>query len=135
MQAVVASRGLASVALAAMLGLALISRLPFPDENNLLQFVRLEAPAVFYGIKWTYLMMLFTTPYIGLSLLFSLVYILTPRQTESAPGGKLPAYPEADVRDKLFLVIGEIHHAKRPEPSEHPQWLVVPERGLFTGIA
>src|SRR5216117_2155590 len=135
MQAVVASRGLASVALAAMVGLALISRLPFPDENNLLQFVRLEAPAVFYGIKWTYLAMLFTTPYIGLSLLFSLAYIFIGGEGASRPGGKLPPYPEAASRDELFLVIGELHHPRRPEPVQNPRWLVIPERGLFTGLA
>src|SRR5438093_2336993 len=135
MQAVVARRGLVSVALAAMVGLALISRLPFPDENNLLQLVRLQAPSVFLGIKWTYLAMLFTTPYIGFSLVFSLAYIFMGREPASGAGGKLPPYPEVASRDKLFLVIGELHHPRRPAPAENPRWLVIPERGLFTGLA
>src|ERR1700730_9243071 len=46
----------------------------------------------------------------------------------------LPAYPEHRSRDRLFLVIGEVHHAKKPEPVEQPRWLVIPDRGLFTGI-
>src|SRR5947208_1961269 len=104
MRMVVATRGLFTPLLSLLSGAALWVRMPFPDENSLLQLILLNKPYLFYGIKWTYLMMLFTTPYIGLSLLFSLVYIFTPRKTESAPGGKLPAYPEADVRDKLFLV-------------------------------
>src|SRR2546426_7912611 len=135
MQAVVASRGLVSVALAAMVGLALISRLPFPDENNLLQFVRLNTPIVFYGIKWTYLAMLFTTPYIGVSLLLSLAYIFIGRKAAPVVGGKLPPYPEPAMREKLFLVIGELHHPRRPEPVEDPRWLVIADRGLFTGLA
>ena len=135
MQAVVASRGSVSVALAAMVGLALLSRVPFPDENNLLQLVRLQAPSVFFGIKWTYLAMLFTTPYIGFSLVFSLAYIFMGREPSSGAGGKLPPYPEAASRDELFLVIGELHHPRRPEPVQNPRWLVIPERGLFTGLA
>src|SRR5213593_397573 len=135
MQAVVASRGLVSVTLAAMVGLTLISRLPFPDENNLLQLMRLQAPSVFFGIKWTYLAMLFTTPYIGFSLLFSLAYIFIGGEGASRPGGKLPPYPEAATRDRLFLVIGELHHPRHPEPVQNPRWLVIPERGLYTGLA
>src|SRR5437773_10630684 len=135
MQAIVASRGLVSVALAAMIGLALLSRLPFPDENNLLQLVRLETPSVFYGIKWIYLALLFTTPYIGFSLVFSLAYVFMGREPSSGAGGKLPPYPEAASRDELFLVIGELHHPRRPEPVQNPRWLVIPERGLFTGLA
>ena len=32
-------------------------------------------------------------------------------------------------------MIGEIHNPRKPGPSEHPKWLTIPERGLFTGIA
>src|SRR2546422_9823095 len=113
MQTVVASRGLVSVTLAAMVGLALISRLPFPDENNLLQFVRLEAPAVFYGIKWTYLAMLFTTPYIGLSLLFSLAYIFIGGGGASRPGGQVPPRPGAASRGRRRFFFREVLHLPR----------------------
>ena len=29
------------------------------------------------------------------------------------------------------MVIGEVHHAKKPEPVEQPRWLVIPDRGLL----
>src|SRR5437899_1707896 len=103
MPAISARRGLMSVAFAAMVGAALMSRLPFPDGNTVLELVRLNTPPVFYGIKWTYLVMLFTTPYIGLSLLLSLAYIFIGRKPTPAVGGKLPPYPEPAMRDKLFL--------------------------------
>ena len=32
-------------------------------------------------------------------------------------------------------MVGEVHHAKRPDPAECPHWLIIPDRGLFTGIA
>jgi len=31
--------------------------------------------------------------------------------------------------------VGEAHHPRKQRPSEKPRWLVIPERGLFTGIA
>src|SRR5206468_9461318 len=39
------------------------------------------------------------------------------------------------VRKELYLVLGEIHHPKKPAPAENPHWLIVPDRGLYTGIA
>jgi len=38
-------------------------------------------------------------------------------------------------RDRLTLVLGEVHHAKKPGPVEFPGWLTIPERSLYTGIA
>ena len=80
------------------MGPALFYRMPFPDQNNLLQLIWLEKPYLFYGIKWAYLTMLFSTPYIGFSLLFSLGYIFVVRheardrvrQAASVPGGGRP---------------------------------------------
>jgi len=135
MRAVVENRNLINVALSAVAGLLLFYQLPFPEENALLQLVLVERPYLFHGMKWTYVVMLFTTPWIALSLLASLVYIFVVRQAAGVAGGKLPPYPEPATRDRLFLVVGEIHHPRRPEPAEDPRWLVIPEGGLFTGLA
>jgi hypothetical protein len=35
----------------------------------------------------------------------------------------------------VFLVVGEIHNPRKPLPSETPRWLIIPQRGLFTGLA
>jgi hypothetical protein len=48
---------------------------------------------------------------------------------------RLRAYPEPAGRDRLYLVIGEVHNPKRAEPVANPRWLAIPERGLYTGIA
>ncbi len=32
-------------------------------------------------------------------------------------------------------MVGEVHHPRKQMPSETPRWLVIPERGLLTGIA
>jgi len=34
----------------------------------------------------------------------------------------------------LFLVLGEVHHQTKSQPTQNPCWLVIPERGLYTGI-
>jgi hypothetical protein len=78
--------------------------------------------------------MLFTTPYLACSLLLSLVYIFVLRQETAIGIAKLPPYPEPRERTEMFLVLGESHHPKRPVPVEKPSWLVIPERGLYTGI-
>ncbi|HEX2453125.1 MAG TPA: TraM recognition domain-containing protein [Vicinamibacterales bacterium] len=123
------------VGVSALLGWAALHRWPLPENDLLLQLVRLESPSFFFGLKAIYFTMLFTTPYIAVSVLFSLGYIFVSRPSGAIASVKLPAYPVASRRRSLFLVVGEVHHPKRPEPVEDPTWLVIPDRGLYTGIA
>jgi hypothetical protein len=124
-----------TVMLAAGVGLGAFFRFPFPDDNNLLQLVLLQRPVLFQSLKGAYIAMLFTTPYIALSVAGSFAFIFLTRAGNQAGLAHLPPYPDPSTRDKLFVVIGEIHHPKKPEPAQNPQWLTLPERGLFTGIA
>ena len=124
-----------SVVFAAAVGVAGVWRFPFPDDDLLLQLVLLQRPTIFYGVKYAYLAMLFTTPYIACSILWSLGYIFLVRPGKALVVPKLPRYPDPATRERLFVVIGEVHQPKRPEPVEHPRWLTIPERGLYTGIA
>jgi hypothetical protein len=124
-----------TAALSALLGLALFYRMPFADSNSLLRLVLLERPPVFYGIKYSYLLMLFSTPYIAFAVLGSLMYIFTGGQHAHGALAKLPPYPLPAGREKLYLILGEVHHPRRPEPAENPRWLVIPDRGLYTGVA
>ena len=135
MKQIVESRHFMSSVLSAGLGIYLFRTWPFPGENSLLQLVLLQKPYVFYGIKYAFSAMLFTTPYIALSILFSLSYIFIVRQEGKIGLKRLPPYPEPALRSGLYVVVGEIHHQKRPEAAPHPRWLMIPERGLFTGIA
>src|SRR6266849_547291 len=105
MRTLVESRQFLSALLSAVFGTTLFYRMPFPEENNLLRLVWLAKPYLFYGIKWAYITMLFSTPYIGFSLILSLVYIFVVRQEAPTSAGKLPSYPSVTDRDKLFLVI------------------------------
>ena len=47
--------------------------------------------------------------------------------------GKLPAWPASPEDETPSLVIGELHHPTVARESEQPSWLVIPEKGLYTG--
>ena len=49
--------------------------------------------------------------------------------------GRLPSWPTDPEDPSPALVVGEVHHPVRPTPAPDPKWLVIPARGLFTGIA
>lgn len=131
---VLESRDSMSAIMSLVVGTALFYRMPFPADDGLLRLIALHAPHLFLTIKWAYTGMLFSTPYIGFSLVFSLVYIFAARHEKAITSVRLPPYPEIAERQSLFLVIGELHYARRPQPVETPRWLVIPERGLFTGV-
>jgi hypothetical protein len=135
MTSLIESRNWVSAIVAAGAGYLALSRWPFPAENALLQLILAQQPPVFCGIKYAYLTMCFTTPYLACSTLTSLVYIFIVRLERPLGLAKLPPYPDPTRRESLYLVLGEIHHPKRPEPAPEPQWLTIPERGLYTGIA
>src|ERR1700692_313303 len=97
------------------IGTLLVQHFPFSDDNAVLELVAAEKPMIFIGIKYAYQTLLFSTPFIGWSMLFSLLYIFFVRPREVAALAPLPLYPPAGDRDRLFLVVGELHHAKRPE--------------------
>ncbi len=115
-------------------GVMLNSLYPLKEQNRFLQLVALERPAIFHGLAWSYSVFLYSTPFLVLSILFSLAYIhlYEPRPDQIA--GALPLYPDPLQRGELFLVAGEVHRQLKPEPSPAPRWLSIPERGLYTGI-
>ena len=48
--------------------------------------------------------------------------------------GRLPAWPLTRGDPGPALVVGEVHHPVALREVENPGWLVVPERGLYTGM-
>jgi len=134
-QRVLNSKNFVAFLLASATGMTLYFLMPFPEGNPYLRLIAQRAPLVFRGALYSYIAMLFTTPYIVYSLLLSGLYIFTLKARRRIAPASLPPYPEPCNRDRLFLVIGEIHNPRRPGPAEQPYWLTIPERGLFTGIA
>jgi hypothetical protein len=134
-QRVLNSKNFIAFLLASATGMTLYFLLPFPDGNLFLRVIALRAPLVYAGAKYSYTVMLFTTPYIVLSILLSGLYIFALKARRQASPSRLPAYPDPLKRDNLFLVVGEVHNPRKPIPAENPRWLTIPERGLYTGIA
>ncbi|PYT77092.1 MAG: hypothetical protein DMG40_24575 [Acidobacteria bacterium] len=128
-------RTLLACVLAGVTGMVLYFHYPFPEQNFFLELIFLWARPVFHGLKYSYTLFLYTTPYILYSFLFSGAYIFTRKRPRRGKPGKPPAYPPATKRKELFVVLGEVHNPRTPGPSERPHWLTIPERGLFTGIA
>lgn len=134
-QRILNSKNFIAFVLASATGMTLYFLLPFPEGNLFLRLIAVKAPLVYSGAKYSYTVMLFTTPYIILSILLSGLYIFTLKIRKRVSPARLPAYPDAQHRDKLFLVVGEVHDRRKPVPAENPHWLTIPERGLYTGIA
>ncbi|HKW17593.1 MAG TPA: type IV secretion system DNA-binding domain-containing protein [Terriglobales bacterium] len=134
-QRALASKGVVAYVLACATGITLYFRMPFPEDDLMLHLIELRAPMIYLFFKYSYTLFLFTTPYIAYSLVLSGLYVFAFRPTRKVKPMPLPSYPDPARRNELFLVLGEVHHPRKPEPSPSPYWLTIPERGLFTGTA
>ncbi|HEV2417013.1 MAG TPA: TraM recognition domain-containing protein [Terriglobia bacterium] len=128
-------RILLSLGLSAACGIVLNSMFPINTVNPLLRLIALERPLVFHAVVWSYDLFLFSTPFLAWSMIFSLLYVHLYRSERELAAGALPPYPAPHTRPELSLVLGEVHRQLVPKPSAAPQWLSIPERGLYTGIA
>jgi hypothetical protein len=132
---ILASRHFIATVFAMLTGTVLFCARPFPADQVFLHVIALRAPKAFLSFRYVYNVCLFTTPYIAYLSLLSMLYVGTLRFHAHIVAGTLPPYLDPAKRADLFLVLGEVHNPRKLGPSETPQWLRVPERGLFTGIA
>jgi len=142
MQRVLNSKNFLAVLLTMLTGTLLYFKMPWPMTASLapqtwneyfLRLIALRDPWTYAGLKAAYHVMLFTTPYIGYSLVLSALYIFALRTARRIKPQPLPPYPAIPSRNELYVVIGEIHHPRKFVPAEAPYWLTIPARGLFTG--
>ena len=125
-----------SLLASAAVGTALLWARPFPGLGDpVLGLIYGHQPYLFDALSLTYRICLFTTPYFLTAGLYSLAYVFIGERRMPPSPGALPPYPVLAGRQDLAVVIGEVHEARRRSPSANPQWLVVPEPGLSTGIA
>ena len=128
-------RLLLSTGLSVATGVVLRVYLLFPVQDPLLRYVAFERPVLYHIFVSGYSVFLFTTPFLLLSMFFSLLYVHFYGDAIEPVAGTLPQYPQPERRNELFLILGEVHEQFEPIPARHPQWLSIPERGLHTGIA
>ncbi len=111
---------------------------PFPGagENPFLDLIELNDPALFYCIVGWYYLAPWAAAGVGGALLVSMWQIWFARIGGSnGARGSLPRWPVSNKDEAISLVVGETHHPTRPVESENPDWLVLSEKGLFTGVA
>jgi len=115
--------------------MALYFRTPFSEDNIFLPVMAIRSASLFLFFKYSYTQFLYTTPYLAYS-------ILLPASTFS-PSRQAARFGQANClfilpprkRTELSIVVGEVHHPRKQMRSATPRWLVISERGLFTGIA
>jgi hypothetical protein len=128
------ARALVALTLAAATGLWGLQTFPVPREDVFLGLIAERAPHVYRLLAYGYATLWFLTPYFAASLLMSLVAIAVYRRAPSARARPLPPYPSPEVRSTLMLVLGETHFHTLPGCAPSPEWLTIPQRGLYTGI-
>ncbi len=125
---------LIGVALAAAGARVFLAPFPGMGDNPYLDLIAYHDPLLHRVIRaWYHIapgVAVLLAGSIGLSV--SRVW-LQPRASRSA-GGRLPDWPTSPADDAPSLVVGELHHPTVPEESERPSWLVIPEKGLYTGV-
>ena len=128
-------RLLLSVGFAIAVGVVLQGQFAVSTNDPLLNLIAWERPAIYRGLVDSFAAFLFTTPFLIFSMLFSLAYVHLYQKAAEEVSGPLPPYPEVRSRKELFLVLGEVHKRTTARPSQNPSWLMVPARGLYTGMA
>lgn len=132
---IVERRDLTSALVAAGISACVWTRLPWPGGDPVLRLIAFHQPALYETFEVGYAVLLFTTPYLVCSVVLSIASILIARHEAATGRSELPPYSDPRTRESLLLVLGERHHPTRVGPSRTPEWLVLGERGLFTGIA
>ena len=109
---------------------------PFPGigGNPVLDLIAYHDPGLHTVIHVWY----YAAPGIALllagSVCLSVSRVWLEPRTRRGARGKLPAWPTSATDEAPSLVIGELHHPTVPRESERPSWLVIPEKGLYTGV-
>ncbi|HKW02306.1 MAG TPA: TraM recognition domain-containing protein [Vicinamibacterales bacterium] len=123
-----------SLGLAAVAGAVGLHAWPWPGNDPVLGLIRDREPVVHAALQYAYSTSWFTTPLLVLNVVSSICYIFVGRFSHAMAYRDLPPYPTPERRRDLFLVLGEQHHRTVPTRAAEPRWLVVPERGLYTGV-
>ena len=111
---------------------------PFPllGEDPTLDLVAAYSPRFYHWIQAWY----YVTP--GLAVLMGGLVLLAvwrvwfaSRSRGAARPGRLPDWPLRPTDQGPGIVIGEVHHPVEAREIFKPSWLIIPERGLYTGVA
>ena len=108
----------------------------FPEADPVAVLVRIHTPLFYRAVvAWYYV-----AP--GVAVFLAGQFLISTSRIWFARMGvslglrpRLPRWPLSPTADGPAIVVGEVHHPTRAEESTAPEWLTIPERGLFTGVA
>ena len=108
----------------------------FPEGDPVAVLVRYHTPNFYKAVvAWYYV-----AP--GVAALLAGQFLISTSRIWFARMGvrvglrsRLPAWPLSPTADGPAIVVGEVHHPLRAIESPAPEWLTIPERGLYTGVA
>ena len=124
------------LAVAASTGRYVWSPFPSGSENPVVALMALDAPMLLWVVHAWYAAMPSVITFIGGTLVLGVWRVwFEPGPRKKRGKGELPPWPIADTDEKPAIVVGETHHPVQAREVPNPEWLVIPERGLFTGIA
>ena len=128
------ARPLVAMIVAAGVGVWGLSSYPLPRDNVFLEMIELRNPLVFHLLAYTYATCWFTTPFLAMSLVTSMLSIVAYHHLPLPREHPLPSYLLPETRSTPTLVLREAHFASTPGRSSDPTWLTIPQRGLYTGV-
>src|SRR6266540_3706431 len=131
---IVEARAVVALAMSGGVGLWGVHAYPVSHDDVFLGLIGERAPGALSVLMYGYATLWFTTPYFAASLLMSLMAIVVYRREPHARVRPLPPYPQPEQRPTPSLVLGERHYQTTPGPAARPEWLIVPQRGLYTGV-
>jgi hypothetical protein len=123
-----------SLVLALVTGVTGLHLYPWPADHPALGLIQVLRPSLAAGLAYAYATLWFSTPFFAFSIASALVYIFVERVDRMPRQRRLPPYPAPETREDLFLVLGEQHYRASPTRAPDPRWLVMPARGLYTGM-
>ena len=108
----------------------------FPQADPVAVLVRYHTPNVYTGVvAWYYVAPGVAVFLIGQFLISTSRIWFARMGVSLGLRSRLPAWPLSPTADGPAIVIGEVHHPVRAIEIQSPEWLTIPERGLYTGVA
>ena len=108
----------------------------FPEGDPVAVLVRYHTPTVYRAVVAWYYVAPGVAVFLAGQFLISSARIWFARMGVSLGlRSRLPTWPLSPTADGPAIVVGEVHHLVRAIESPAPEWLTIPERGLYTGVA
>ena len=108
----------------------------FPEADPVAVLVRYHTPNVYRAVVAWYDVAPGVAVFLAGQFLISSARIWFARMgVRVGRRSRLPTWPLSPSADGPAIVVGEFHHPVRAIESPTPEWLTIPERGLYTGVA